>query len=143
MNQESITPVLNKNVKRTEPECKDSVDVATKEAKKQDICEECTHDHTFRPSFDDVGHSIANTKVTRNRTRGRSKIVSDVCHGNTVKAYEIQGCYSMAKSELVVKVGPKETISLSLCDGCKTKFNDRGRTDVMIRQQNSEVVSVD
>ena len=68
---------------------------------------------------------------------GRSKIVSDVCHGNTVKAHEIQGCYSRAKSELVVKVGPKKTISLSLCDGCKTKFNDCGRTDVMIRQQNS------
>jgi hypothetical protein len=108
MNQESITPVLNKNVKRTEPECKDSVDVATKEAKKQDIYEECTHDHTFRPSLDDVGHSIADTKVTRNRTRGRSKIVSDICHGNTVNAYEIQECYCRADSLSIILVSRKD-----------------------------------
>jgi hypothetical protein len=53
------------------------------------------------------------------------------------------GCYSRAKCNLLIKVGPEKTISLSLCEGCKTKFNDRSRTDVAIQQQKSEIVSVD
>jgi hypothetical protein len=28
------------------------------EAKKEEICEECGHDHSFRPSFEDVNTSI-------------------------------------------------------------------------------------
>jgi hypothetical protein len=47
------------------------------------------------------------------------------------------GCYSRAKSELIVKVGPKKTISLALCESCKAKFNDHDTSDVMIQQQNS------
>jgi hypothetical protein len=43
------------------------------------------------------------------------------------------GCYSRAKSELAVKVGPKKTISLSLCESCKTKFNEVDRSDAMIQ----------
>jgi hypothetical protein len=43
------------------------------------------------------------------------------------------------KPELVVQVGPKKTIFLSLYESCKTKFTSRGRTDVMIQQQKSEV----
>jgi hypothetical protein len=53
------------------------------------------------------------------------------------------GCYSRAKSQLVVKVGPKKTISLSLCESCKAKFNDHSRIDVTVQQQKSEIVSVD
>ncbi|MGA9154829.1 MAG: hypothetical protein WBZ36_29950 [Candidatus Nitrosopolaris sp.] len=51
--------------------------------------------------------------------------MSRVCDG--------YGCYSSAESEINVKVGPKRSISLSLCERCKTKF-DGGH--------NSEVVSV-
>jgi len=65
----------------------------------------------------------------------QSDIDNAICDG--------YGCYSRAKSELVVKVGPKKFISLSLCESCKTKFNDRSRTDVTIQQQKSEMVSVD
>ena len=57
--------------------------------------------------------------------------MSRVCDG--------YGCYSSAESEIDVKVGPKRSISLSLCERCKTKF-DGGRTDLIL--QNSDVVSV-
>jgi hypothetical protein len=62
-------------------------------------------------------------------------IDSAVCDG--------YGCFSRAKSQLIVKVGPKKTISRYLCESCKTKFNDRGKTDLIIQQQKSEVVSLD
>jgi hypothetical protein len=65
----------------------------------------------------------------------QSDIDNAVCDG--------YGCSSRAKSQLEVNVGPKKTISLSLCESCKTKFNDLGSTDVMIHQDNSEVVPVD
>jgi hypothetical protein len=65
----------------------------------------------------------------------QSDIDNAICDG--------YGCNSRAKSELVVKVGPKKTISLSLCESCKVKFNDRSRTDVTVQQQKSEIVSVD
>jgi hypothetical protein len=55
MDQESITPVLNKYAKRTEPECRDTVDVA-KGAKKEAICEEYSQGHSFR--LDNVRISI-------------------------------------------------------------------------------------
>jgi len=48
----------------------------------------------------------------------QSDIDNAVCDG--------YGCHSRAKSELIVKVGPKKTISLSLCESCKKKLNDRG-----------------
>ena len=35
------------------------------------------------------------------------------------------GCDSRAISKLQVKVGETRTIFLSLCENCKTKFNDR------------------
>jgi hypothetical protein len=65
----------------------------------------------------------------------QSDIDNAVCDG--------YGCSSRAKSQLVVNVGPKKTISLSLCERCKSKFNDLGRTDVMIHQQKSEGAQVD
>jgi len=50
-------------------------------------------------------------------------------------------CYSRAISKIAVKVGPKRTISLSLCETCKTKVNDGGTTNMMMH--NSEVNSLD
>jgi hypothetical protein len=74
--------------------------------------------------------SIGMTEDTRKQTTAVS-----VCDG--------YGCYSRAKCNLIIKVGPKKTISLSLCEDCRTKFNNRSRTDVTVKQQKSEIVSVD
>jgi hypothetical protein len=65
----------------------------------------------------------------------QSDIDNAICDG--------YGCYSRAKSELVVKVGLKKTISLSLCESCRAKFNDRSSIDATVQQQKSEIVSVD
>jgi hypothetical protein len=57
----------------------------------------------------------------------QSAINNNVCDG--------YGCYSRAISKLSVKVGAKRTISLSLCETCKTKVSDGGTTNVMKRSK--------
>jgi hypothetical protein len=43
------------------------------------------------------------------------------------------GCDSRAISNLQVKVGETRTISLSLCESCRTKFNEVDRSDAMMQ----------
>ena len=52
-------------------------------------------------------------------------------HGNSTGeiSCEALGCDSQAKVNLVVKVGDRGSISLSLCQTCKTKF-DKGAFNV-------------
>ena len=48
------------------------------------------------------------------------------------------GCDSKAISKLQVKVGETRTISLSLCESCRTKFNEVDRSDAMMHQEHAD-----
>ncbi|MGB6531259.1 MAG: hypothetical protein WBF33_24390 [Candidatus Nitrosopolaris sp.] len=60
-------------------------------------------------------------------------MMKNIMHSDINNICDGYGCHHRAKCKIQVKVGETRTISLSLCESCKTKFNEVDRSNAMIK----------